>query len=174
MYDTNRERAVTFIRNVKQEILNIQAGEGKWRRGSGLYFETNKAVPVFATLERFEATLSKKAFDEFIAQASQDLGKATGDGFKDWGQGLFTEVKEDGTPAPQPSKKFEAKLFDGFYSVFKVARISLEPKQIAAFEQATAKLALTFSEEIHREMRTQLAETVAKLKDSEVKDQSSE
>ena len=165
-YVINKEKVPQFLKSVRQEILNIQSGEAKWRTGPALHFEVNKAVPVNATLERFQANPTKETYDAFITQASQDLGKPTGDGFKTWGQGLFNTVK-DGKPAPQPSKKFEAKLFDGFYSVFKVARIQLEPKQIEQFEAATAQLAKTFSAEIHREMRAQLAETVAKLKVAE-------
>ena len=167
-YVLNKEKVPQFLKNVRQEILNIQSGEAKWRTGPAIHFETNKAIPVEATLDRFQANPTKKTYDEFIRQASQDLGKPTGDGFATWGMNLFNTVK-DGKPTPTPSKKFEAKLFDGFYSVFKVARIQLEPKQIEAFEAATAQLAKTFSEEIHREMRTQLTETVAKLKKAEPK-----
>lgn len=165
-YVLNKEKLPQFLKNVRQEILNIQSGEAKWRTGPPLHFELNKAVPIHATLERFQENPTKNTYDAFIRQASQDLGKPTGDGFHTWGQGLFNTVR-DGTPTPTPSKKFEAKLFDGFYSVFKVARIQLEPKQIEQFERATAQLAKTFSEEIHREMRAQLKETVAKLKTAE-------
>lgn len=165
-YVLNMEKLPQFLKSVRQEILNIQSGEAKWRTGPPIHFETDKAVPIHATLERFQDNPTKKTFDAFIAQATQDLGKPTGDGFKTWGMGLFNVVV-NGTPAPTPSKKFEAKLFDGLYSCFRVARIQLEPKQIEAFEKATAQLAKTFAEEIHKEMRAQLSETVEKLKRSE-------
>ena len=162
----NKDKLPQFLKNVRQEILNIQSGEAKWRTGPAIHFETGKAVPIHATLERFQESPTKKNFDAFIAQATQDLGKPTGDGFNTWGQGLFSTVV-DGAVDPTPSKKFEAKLFDGLYGCFKVARIQLEPKQIEAFEAATAQLAKTFAEEIHNEMRAQLTEAVGRLKKAE-------
>ena len=165
-YVLHKEKLPQYLKNVRQELLNIQSGEARWRRGPALHFEIGKAVPIEATLNRFQDFPSKENFDAFIFQATQDLGKPTGDGFKTWGQDLFHTIHE-GKPTPTPNKKFEAKLFDGLYSVFKVARIQLEPKQIDAFEKAAAGLAKTFSEEIHREMKAQLSETVAKLKKAE-------
>jgi hypothetical protein len=162
----NKDKLPQFLKNIRQEILNIQSGEARWRTGPPIHFETDKAVPIHATLERFQENPTKKTFDAFIAQASQDLGKPTGDGFKTWGQGLFNTVR-DGKPTPTPSKSFQAKLFDGMYSCFKVARIQLEPKQIEQFEKATAQLAKTLAEEIHKEMRLQLKETIAKMKTAE-------
>ena len=162
-FEFDKKKLQQFLSNVRQEILNIQSGEAKWRTGPPLHFEVGKAVPIHATLERFQANPTKKTYDDFIAIAHQDLGAPTGKGFATWGQGVFTKIEGD-KPAPPPSKKFTAKLFDGFYSIFKVARIQLEPTQIAMFEAATAQLAKTFSEEIHREMKIQLAETVAKVK----------
>lgn len=162
-YVLNKKKLPQWLKNVRQEILNIQSGEPKWRTGPPLHFEVGKAVPIHATLERFESNPTKKNYDVFIAIAHQDLGAPTGKGFATWGTSLWEAIK-DGKPTIKVDKKFEAKLFDGFYSIFKVARIQLEPTQIERFEAATTQLAKTFSEEIHREMRTQLAETVAKLK----------
>ena len=162
-YEFDKKKLRQFLSNVRQEILNIQSGEPKWRTGPPLHFEVGKSVPIHATLERLQANPTKKTYDGFIAQASQDLGAPTGKGFATWGQGVFTKV-EDNTPVPTPSKAFEVKLFDGLYDCFKVARIQLEPKQIEAFEKATLRLARTFSEEIHKEMREQLGSVVEKLK----------
>ncbi len=167
-YVLNKKKLPQFLSNVRQEILNIQSGEPKWRTGPPLHFEVGKSVPIHATLDRFETNPTKKNYDVFIAIASQDLGAPTGKGFATWGRDLWNAIK-DGKPLVKVDKKFEAKLFDGFYSIFKVARIQLEPTQIERFEAATTQLAKTFSEEIHREMRTQLAETVAKLKKTEPK-----
>lgn len=162
-YVLNKKKLPQWLKNVRQEIANVQSGEPRWRTGPALHFEVGKAVPIHTTLERFQENPTKKNYDAFIAQASQDLGAPTGKGFATWGTSLWHTIK-DGTPTPTPSKKFEAKLFDGLYGIFRVARIQLEPKQIEAFEKATLQLARTFSEEIHKEMREQLAETVAKLK----------
>ncbi len=165
-YVLSKKKLPQWLKNVRQEILNIQSGEPRWRTGPALHFEVGKAVPIFATLERFQDAPTKKNYDAFIAQASQDLGAPTGKGFATWGTSLW-EVTEGGAPLPTPSKKFEAKLFDGLYNIFKVARIQLEPKQIEMFEKGTLQLARTFSEEITGEIRKQLAETVAKLKKAE-------
>ena len=162
-YTLNKKKLPQFLSNIKQEVLNIQSGEARWRTGPPLHFEVGKAVPIHATLERFESNPTKTTYDAFIAQASQDLGTPTGKGFATWGRGLWNEVV-DGTPVAAPSKKFAAKLFDGLYDCFRVARIPLEPKQIEAFEAATGRLAKTFAEEINKEMREQLAETVLKVK----------
>lgn len=167
-YVLNKKKLPQFLKNVRQEILNIQSGEPKWRTGPPLHFEVDKAVPIYATLDRFQESPTKKNFDGFIGQASQDLGAPTGKGFATWGEPLWHTIK-DGTPTPTPSKAFEAKLFDGFYNIFKVARIQLEPKQIEMFEKACSQLAKTFNEEIHNEMRHQLKEIVAKLKKAEPK-----
>lgn len=162
-YEFDKKKLRQFLSNIRQEILNIQSGEPRWRTGPALHFETGKAVPIYATLERLQENPTKKTYDAFIAQASQDLGAPTGKGFATWGQGTFIKVEDD-KPAPTPSKKFEAKLFDGLYDCFKVARIQLEPKQIEAFEKATLRLARTFSEEINNEIRKQLSEVVEKMK----------
>ena len=167
-YVLNKKKVPQFLKNVRQEILNIQSGEPKWRTGPALHFEVGKAVPIFATLDRFQENPTKKTYDAFIAQASQDLGAPTGKGFATWGTSLWHTVR-DGTPTPTPSKAFEAKLFDGLYNIFKVARIQLEPKQIEMFEKGTLQLAQTFSAEINGEIRKQLAEIVAKLKKAEPK-----
>ena len=165
-YVLSKKKLPQFLKNVRQEIANIQSGEPKWRTGPALHFEVGKAVPIFSTLGRFQESPTKKNYDAFIAQASQDLGAPTGKGFATWGTSLWHTVK-DGTPTPTPSKKFEAKLFDGLYTIFKVARIQLEPKQIEAFEKGTLQLAQTFSAEINGEIRKQLGEIVAKLKKAE-------
>lgn len=165
-YVLSKKKLPQFLKSVRQEILNIQSGEPRWRTGPALHFEVGKAVPIHTTLERFQDNPTKKNYDGFIAQASQDLGAPTGKGFDTWGQGLWHTIK-DGKPTPTPSKAFEAKLFDGLYDCFKVARIQLEPKQIEAFEKATLRLARTFSAEINSEIRNQLAEIVANLKKAE-------
>ena len=89
-FTVDKVRLSKFLTNVRQEILNIQFGEPKWRTGPPLHFEENKAVPVMAVLERLQEVPSKANFDAFIRQVSQDLGKPTGDGFATWGQGIFT------------------------------------------------------------------------------------
>jgi len=164
----DKARIRTFINNVRQEVANIQSGEGKWRPGPGLHFEVGKSVPIFATLNRFEEQHTKKTYDAFIAQASQDLGKSTGEGFAVWGQGLFTAVTKEGTEV-KVDRAFAVKLKDCMYDCFRVARIPLEPKQIEALELATARMAVVFQTEIHKEMASQLNDIVKKLKDTDTR-----
>lgn len=167
-YTLDKKLLARFLKNVQQEILNIQSGEPKWRTGPPLHFETNKAVPVLAVLERFQQAPTKANYDAFIAQATQDLGKPTGDGFATWGQSLFIEVSTKGTPVAA-SKTFAAAIKDGFYDCFRVARISMDQKQVDRMEKATDRMANVFQAEISKAVGDQLDALVARLKKAEEK-----
>jgi len=167
-YRLDTKKLGQFLRNVRQEIKNIQSGEPKWRTGPPLHFETDKAVPIFAVLERFEQSPTKATYDAFIAQATQDLGKPTGDGFATWGQGLFVEVTSKGEDV-KVSKTFEAAIKDGFYDCFKVAQIGMTQQQVDRLQEAANRIAKAFLVEIHSSIKDQLTTLVAKLKAEEAK-----
>jgi hypothetical protein len=165
-YTVDKKLLMQFLVNVRQEILNIQFGEPRWRTGAPIHFETDKEVPVNRVLERLEQSPSKVNFDAFIAQATQDLGKPTGEGFATWGQPLFTKVKADGKPEVA-KKTFADSIKDGFYDCFKVAHISLDQKQVDRMAVAANRMAQSFQAEISRSVGNQLEVLVARMKESE-------
>ena len=166
----NQKKLTPFLKNVRQEILNIRSGEAKWRTGPPLHFEAGKAIPVNATLERFQENPIKKNFDTFIAQATQDLGKPTGDGFERWGIGLWHEVTEEGEPVVAVDKPFAATIKDGFYDCFKTAHISLDQKQVDLLGKAADRMAVAIDKQIFKGISSQLDALVARLKKAEKND----
>ncbi len=168
-YTLDKKRLTKWLANVNQEILNVQFGEPQFRTGPPIHFEEGKAVPVIATLKRFEQAPTKKNFDAFIAQVSQDLGKATGEGFDTWGQGLFTKVDDDGKPAATPTKSFRAVIKDGFYDCFKVAHVSLDQKQVDLLAKAANRMAGEFEKKISITVTDQLAILVASMRKTEAR-----
>ncbi len=167
-YTVDKKRLSRFLGNVRQEIQNIQFGEPKWRTGPPLHFEEGKAVPIKAVLERLEHVGSKENFDAFIAQATQDLGKPTGDGFATWGQGIFAKVDEKGVPVVA-SKTFADSIKDGMYDCFKVARISMDQKQVDLMAKAAIRMANAHQAEISKAVGEQLDKLVERLKVAEKK-----
>jgi hypothetical protein len=167
-YTIDKKRLSRFMGNVRQEIKNIQFGEPQWRTGPPIHFEDNKAVPVLTVLERLQNAPSKENFDAFIAQATQDLGKPTGDGFLTWSGGIFTKVDDEQKPVVA-SKKFSAAIKDGLYDCFKVAHISMDQKQVDLMEKAAIRMANSFQGEISKAVGEQLEVLVERLKKAEVK-----
>ena len=168
-YILNKSKLVPFIRNVRQELLNIQSGEPKWRSGPPLHFEEGKSVPIFATLDRFEANPTKKTLDAFIAQAAQDLGKATGKGFETWSAPVFHTVTTEGEVVVT-EKTFAYSIKDGWYDCFKVAHISMDQKQVDLMSKAATRMAESFQAEIKRGISGQLDELVKRMKKAEKND----
>ena len=167
-FTIDKKRLSKFLANVRQEIANVQFGEPRWRTGPPLHFETDKAVPILSVLERLQNAPSKENFDVFIAQASQDLGKPTGDGFATWGQGIFTKVDDKGVPVVA-SKTFADAIKDGIYDCFKTARIPMEQKQVDVMQKVTTRMANAFQAEISKAVGEQLDELVKRLKTAEKK-----
>ncbi len=165
-FTLDKEQLSKFLRNVRQEITNIQFGEPKWRTGPNLHFEEGKAVPILNTLERLQEAPTKKTFDAFIAQASQDLGKPTGDGFAVWGQGVFIKVDEEGKPVVA-KESFRDAIKDGFYDCFKVAHVSMDQKQVDLLARAANRMAISFQAEVSRAVSVQLEVLVARLRVAE-------
>ena len=168
-YILNKEQLSKFIRNCRQELLNVQSGEPKWRTGPALHFEEGKAVPIIATLDRFVDNPTKATYDAFIAQATQDLGKPTGEGFATWGQSLFHKVTTEGKPVVA-TKSFAASIKDGFYDCFRTARISLDQKQVDLLAAAATRMANDFQAEISKAVGDQLEVLVKRLKEAEKND----
>jgi hypothetical protein len=146
--------------------LNIQFGEPRWRTGAPIHFEANKEIPVNHVLERLEAAPSKANFDAFIAQATQDLGRPTGEGFATWGQPIFTELEADGKPVVA-RKTFGDMIKDGWYDCFRTAHISLTQKQVDLLAVAAARMAQAFQTEISRTVSDQLEGLVKRMKKTE-------
>ncbi len=170
MVDDNvcdKKRLRMFIRNVRQEILNMKAGESKFRTGA-IHFETSvtKAQPpVIQRLDVLDEHPSQKNLDIFLELAKQDLGARAGQAFTSWSTGIFTEDPEE---AKKPRiKTFEQQITDGFYDLFKAAQIPLNPKQVDLITTHSGKLARTFQGEIHATVKEQLTTLVTKLKTNE-------
>jgi hypothetical protein len=165
-YIVDKKLLMQFLVNVKQEILNIQFGEPRWRTGAPIHFEAEKEIPVNRVLERLEQAPSKANFDAFIEQATQDLGKPTGEGFATWGQPVFTKVKADGKPVAV-KKTFGDSIKDGWYDCFKTAHISLNQKQVDLLAVSANRMAQAFQAEISRTVTNQLEVLVARMKETE-------
>jgi hypothetical protein len=162
----NRDNFLRFIGNVRQEILNMQSGEGKWRPGA-LHFEKDKASPVMHRLEMLENNPTKKNLDEFLLIAKQDFGTATARAFSDWSHSIFPPTAKE--KAQVPTKAFDVSIKDGFYDMFKACRIPLEPKQLILLEKAALRLAKVFEMKIATTVGFQLGNLVKKMKEDEVK-----
>jgi hypothetical protein len=157
MSEINRERFIQFIASVEQEIANIKVGEGKFRSGA-IYFEENKSHPVLHRLERLKENPTKENLKQFIQIASQDFGASTGKAFADWSHSIFPAgpiVKEK-----TPVKPFHLVIKDGFYDMFRVARVPLDPKQVEAMEKSAVRLAKSFDQHVQDTIREQLTELV--------------
>ena len=165
-YDTKRLR--TFIRNVRQEILNMQAGESKYRT-SALHFEVgvsgDSRVPVMFRLEQLENHPSQKNLDSFLEIASQDLSARAGAAFKSWAVNIFPQDPE--ALAKAQIKPFDLQIKDGFYDLFRAAQIPMTPQQVDLIMTHSGKLAKAFQGEIHKTIKDQLEELVTKLKTEE-------
>ena len=161
-YDKKRLR--TFIRNVRQEILNLQAGESKYRT-SALHFEVgvsgDSRVPVMFRLEQLENHPSQKNLDSFLEIASQDLSARAGAAFKSWSMTIFHQDPE--VLAKAQIKPFDLQIKDGFYDLFRAAQIPMTPQQVDLITVHSGKLAKAFQREIRETIRTQLDELVEKL-----------
>ncbi len=156
----------TFLRNVKQEIENMKAGEGKFLKRA-LHFEKGTS-PALNRLKIFEEFPTKKNLDEFVDHAIQDFGKMCGDAFKSWSSLVFQDLTpvEDRKPI---EKTFETQIKDIFYDCFKAAHIPLDPNQMDLLERHTRKMANIFQAEIHKGISTEIAALVKHLKDDKDK-----
>ena len=163
----DKDRLRTFIRNVRQEILNLQAGESKFRT-SAVHFPVSVSgnkVPVLQRLDALEEFPSQKSLDLFLMLASQDLSARAGAAFETWSTGIFPVDAERNAKALV--KPFELQIKDGFYDLFRAAQIPLNPKQVDLIMTHSGKLAKTFQGEIHKTVKEQLEVLVAKLKTEE-------
>ncbi len=170
MVDDNaldKKRLRTFIRNVRQEILNLQAGESKFKNVA-VHFPVSVSgdkAPVLQRLDALDNHPSQKSLDLFLMLAKQDLSALAGNAFTSWSDGIFTkeEVKVD----PIKARTFELVVKDGFYDLFKAAQLPLNPKQVDLIGVHSAKLARAFQGEIHKTVKAQLEVLVKKLKKDE-------
>ena len=170
----DKDRLRTFIRNVRQEILNLQAGESKYR-GTALHFETGVAgtpAPVIFRLEQLEQHPSQKNLDLFLMLAAQDLSAAAGAAFRSWSNGIFPVDPE--AAAKAQIKPFNLQIKDGFYDLFRAAQIPMTPKQVDLITVHSGKLAKAFQREIRETIRTQLDELVEKLHKEKTEEASKE
>jgi hypothetical protein len=160
----NRERFLSFIASVDQEILNMRSGEGRFRPGA-IHFEEGKASPVMHRLTQLRDNPSADNLVQFIEIAKQDFGLPTGQAFADWSLAIFPvdlNVVKRHVP-----KAFDVAIKDGFYDMFKAAQIPLAPKQVELLEIHSLKLAKTFNTKIQEAVREQLTELVSKAKVTE-------
>jgi hypothetical protein len=160
----DRDRFVKFLGNIRQEILNMESGEGRFRPGA-LHFEKDKASPVLHRLQMLEENPTRKNLDEFLVIAKQDFGMATAKAFSDWSHSIFPQTSKEKKAVPV--KAFDVAIKDGFYDMFKAARIPLEPKQIRLLEGTALRLAKTFEMKIATAVGFQLGNLVKTLKDKE-------
>ncbi len=167
----DKKRLRTFVRNVRQEILNLQAGESRFRTSAIHFPQTVGGGPpgVVFRLDQLDEHPSQKNLDIFLQLASQDLSAKAGVAFKDWSTGIFPEDPD--VAAKAKVKPFELQIKDGFYDLFKAAQIPLNPKQVDLIMTHSGKLAKAFQGEIHKTIKEQLEELVTKLKAQEVEDQ---
>jgi hypothetical protein len=162
----NRERFLQFVGNVRQEILNMQSGEGRWRPGA-LHFEKD-TCPAMHRLELLEQNPTPGNLTQFLELAKQDFGTATANNFKNWSHSIFPEEpKKVSQPTTKP---FNVSIKDDFYDMFKAARIPLEPKQILLLEKTALRMAKTFEQKIAATVGFQLGNLVKELKDKEKKE----
>lgn len=159
----------TFLSNVDQEIINIQAGESKFRHGA-MHFEKG-TCPALNRLKMFRDYPTKKNLEQFIALAGQDFGQTAAEAFRTWSARIHDEL----TPAAEKKpvvRPFDVVIKDGFYDMFKATRIPLDQKQVDLLEKNSAKLSRAFRDEISKEVKTQLEALVSKLETKKPKAQS--
>ena len=141
----NRERFLSFLTSIDQEILNMQSGEGKFRPGA-IHFEKGKASPVLFRLEQLKENPTSANLLLFIEIAKQDFGLSTAKAFKDWSHDIFpVDPKVKAKPVVKP---FATVVKDGFYDMFKAAQVPLSPKQVELLEAASLRLAQAFENKI--------------------------
>ena len=156
----NKERLRQFLTNVDQEILNLQAGESKYR-GGAIHFEKG-GLGVMNRLKMFRDNPTKDNLEQFIALAKQDFGATCGNAFETWSVPIHDQLTPDAEKEPV-ERSFENKIKNGFYDMFKAARVSLDQKQVEQIERASWKMAKTFKEENSKEIRSQLEVLVKRL-----------
>ena len=156
----NKERLRQFLTNVDQEILNLQAGESKYR-GGAIHFEKG-GLGVMNRLDMFKKNPTKDNLEQFIALAKQDFGAVCGEAFETWSQPIHDQLTPDAEKEPV-ERSFENKIKNGFYDMFKAARVSLDQKQVEQIERASWKMAKTFKEENSKEIKSQLDILVKRL-----------
>ena len=153
----NRDRLVQFLSNVDQEVLNMCSGEGRFRPGV-LHFEQGKnSCPVMNRLEILKNTPTQKNLDVFLELAAQDFGAPTADFFRGEAQAIFVRTVEGG---PKFVKAFDIAIKDGFYDMFKSARIAMEPKQVELIETHALRLAKVIETKIAVSVGFQVGNTV--------------
>ena len=160
----DKDRLRTFIRNVRQEILNLQAGESRFRT-SALHFEqtlSGDGPGVMVRLDALDKHPSKENLEYFLLLAAQDLSAQAGAAFKTWSQGIFPVSAE--AAAKALIKPFDLQIKDGFYDLFKAAQIPLNPKQVDLIMVHSGKLAKAFQGEIQKTVKEQLDTLVTKIK----------
>jgi len=161
-YDKKRLR--TFIRNVRQEILNLRAGESKFKN-TAIQFPVSVSgdeAPVLQRLDALDNHPSQKSLDLFLMLATQDLSAQAGKAFTSWSDGIF--AKEEAPVDAVQARTFELVVKDSFYDLFKAAQIPLNPKQVDLITVHSGKLAKAFQKEIHKTVKEQLKVLVTKLK----------
>ena len=156
----NKELFRQFIRNVDQEILNIQAGESRFRAGA-IHFEKGGSG-VMNRLKMFKDNPTKDNLEQFIALAKQDFGATCGEAFETWSNPIHDQLTPEAEKKPV-ERSFENRIKNGFYDMFKAARVSLDQKQVEQIERASWKMAKTFKEENSKEIKAQLDVLVKRL-----------
>jgi len=156
----NKDRLRQFLNNVDQEILNIQAGESRFRAGA-IHFEKGGSG-VMNRLNMFKKNPTKDNLEQFISLAKQDFGATCGEAFETWSVPIHEELTPEADKKPV-ERSFENQIKNGFYDMFKAARVSLDQKQVEQIERASWKMAKTFKEENSKEIKSQLAVLVKRL-----------
>ena len=154
------KRIRTFIRNVNQELLNIQSGDSKYRTGA-MHFE-GMGPGAVNRLEMLQKNPTKSNLDEFIELAKQDFGATAADAFSKWSEGIFSEVDEKQKPIA-PKKSFETRVQDSFYDLLRIGRVPLDPKQMDQLRGVASKFSEGISDEISEGIHTQLEILVKKM-----------
>jgi len=165
-YKFDKARVKAFIKSVEQEILNIKAGESKYRKGA-MHFEKGLSGAV-NRLDIFQQTPTKKNLDEFLSISKQDFGATVAGAFEIWSAGIYTEVTADEKPVPV-ERSFETKLQDFYYNLFKIGLIPLSPEQMNRFKLEVDKIAAAIKAEISSDIGKQLEVLVKRLKKKETK-----
>ena len=157
----NRERFLQFVGNVRQEILNMQSGEGRWRPGA-LHFEKDTS-PAMHRLELLEGNPTQGNLTQFLELAQQDFGKATADNFKNWSHSIFPV---DPIVRKEPVvKPFDVAFKDVVYDLFKGVSIPMSPKQIELLERHALTMARLLDRTVKTEIRAQLKRIVQDARD---------
>jgi len=163
--EINRQRLQTFLTNVRQEILNMQSGDSKFRNGA-LHLEKD-TCPALNRLKIFEDNPTPKNLTEFLALAKQDWGSRASDAFKLWSGAIFKP--EAFEPTKAPAKDFAVLVKDHIYDFFKVVSTPMTPKQVDLLEKHATLFAKTIKEEVSKEMVIQIKALVEQMKKDESK-----